>query len=222
LQESERDDSNEAVNTDTANTSLPVLRQASIKLDLVTEDMERRSNPAAIGFRINYDRVKNSFPKDSQLIKMLAYTYADKIPTNLSDDLFDSNGNELLKALVHLESLNMMSLKSIDGERYVYIHRDHQDVIKAILRETNQELDYLMMVSYCMLCNRGNKYDPLKVLKRNIKLMDHCYSLISNYKYVRSYLLMTDSTHEMIALKIAELSTIIFDFLLNKQNLLEA
>eukprot|EP00595_Chromulina_sp_UTEXLB2642_P001061 CAMPEP_0196767670 /NCGR_PEP_ID=MMETSP1095-20130614/41835_1 /TAXON_ID=96789 ORGANISM="Chromulina nebulosa, Strain UTEXLB2642" /NCGR_SAMPLE_ID=MMETSP1095 /ASSEMBLY_ACC=CAM_ASM_000446 /LENGTH=1159 /DNA_ID=CAMNT_0042136189 /DNA_START=59 /DNA_END=3534 /DNA_ORIENTATION=+ len=207
------------VNSNNAASRKPALlneKARSIKftdLELLQLEKEKliSQDPLVTSFSISYDSIKASFPKALEIINLLGYTYADKIPALIFKDIFEENEKELLKALLLLESGNIITVKTIESERYIYIHRKRQDIIRANLKENQLELENLLKLADALL-QKGEKSDELAILNTNAKLLEHCISLSENYKNFVGYVEITNETRKILDFKIAESLRIVFLF----------
>ena len=117
--------------------------------------------------------------KAIKILNICSYLHADRIPEKLFDEMF-SNKIEAKKVMSILKGYSAITIKGEGEERYLYLHRLLQDIIRSKIGLTNQEDlgEAVRLVTKAMSYNQDQVREILEEAQPMIphakSLVEHC------------------------------------------------
>jgi tetratricopeptide (TPR) repeat protein len=119
----------------------------------------------------------------TEVMKICGYLHADSIPVRTFSSLFESD-RELLKIVILLEENKLIKVKLENGERFLFIHRLVQNVMRDKVLQSSDEQRVMMLVSdlvHQQMAEVDDNIDIKEIKSKNTLMLHHAISVIQHY-----------------------------------------
>jgi hypothetical protein len=129
------------------------------------------------------DGLNGQYAIATEVMKLCSYLHADSIPMRIFSSIFEYD-RELLKIVILLEENKLIKLKSENGERFLFVHRLVQNVMRdKVLQSSDEQRIMLLVIDqiHQQMAQVDHNIDTKEIPSKNTLMLHHAVSVITHY-----------------------------------------